>query len=67
MNKGPFSHTVKRFPRKIKNALDLNTSLWDSVWDSILRLSLCARHCLLLFKVTRRARWSDVKLSFTQM
>ncbi|XP_059837717.1 uncharacterized protein LOC132400604 [Hypanus sabinus] len=54
---------------KIKMAWehDLNTSLSDESWDSILKsvnsTSLCARHCLLQFKIVHRAHMSKSKLS----
>uniref|UniRef100_A0A669D0H5 Reverse transcriptase domain-containing protein n=1 Tax=Oreochromis niloticus TaxID=8128 RepID=A0A669D0H5_ORENI len=46
---------------------DLNQSLSMDTWDLILKLvnstSLCARHCLLQFKVVHRFHLSKVKLS----
>lgn len=61
---------IKQTPLdKIKTAWeqDLNFQLSNDVWDSILRLvnstSLCARHCLLQFKVVHRTHISKARLS----
>lgn len=46
---------------------DLNLTLSDDMWDTIFKLvnstSLCARHCLLQFKVVHRTHISKSKLS----
>ena len=43
--------------------LTLSDEKWDSVFSSIHRSSLCARHCLIQFKVVHRAHISKAKLA----
>lgn len=43
--------------------LALSDETWDSILSSIHRSSLCARHCLIQFKVVHRAHISKAKLA----
>ena len=43
--------------------LELSDEKWDSILSSIHKSSLCARHCLIQFKVVHRAHISKSKLA----